>query len=70
MLDYNKINRNFGVELSSVPSPKHPFKLKTWHILSFIAIGLLAYKGAKEVMYDVKKYLASKKSNTKDNNLA
>lgn len=44
MVDYQKITELFGAPLDSVPKPRAPFKVKTWHVVTgVIALGLFSY---------------------------
>jgi hypothetical protein len=46
------------LQLSGVPQPNVPFKLKGWHIIAGIAVGLLAAYGMYCAQREVLKYFS------------
>lgn len=44
MYNYQQIDALFGAPLNTVPTPKVPFKLKTWHVVGgVLVIAVFAY---------------------------
>jgi hypothetical protein len=44
MYNYQQIDALFGAPLNTVPTPRVPYKLKTWHVVGgVIVLGVLAY---------------------------
>ena len=61
MLDYNKIQRDFGSPLNTVPGPRHPFKFNLVNVLLISGAVFLVYQGAIKTFDDILKRMVKKK---------
>jgi hypothetical protein len=64
MLNYQQIEALYGAPLNTVPRPKTPFRIKTWHVIA-IGVGVFVlYKGIRKISED---YFTIKSNKKNDN---